>query len=333
MTARATAYSHQLTPAAEEFLAKLKSDGFPGFAYLTIAELRGVLGQLVPLAGEPEPVARFEETQIPGNPDIPVRIYVPEARETHDPRAVIVYFHGGGWVSGDSAYIDTPVRALANRSGSAVVSVNYRLAPENKYPAALDDAYAAVTWASQHGEQFGWNGSRLVVAGDSVGGNLAAAVALRARDENGPSIAFQLLVYPVLDHDYDNESYRQFGSSWGMLTRTDMTWFHCHYVSHPNQLDLPYVSPARCTDLGALPETLAILPEADPLRDESRTYIERLRAAGVAARATVYPGTIHGFWQLGALLPEAGMALEEAAMAIRSCLSKAPGRAGAVAPD
>jgi acetyl esterase len=325
MTARATAYSDRLTPAADEFLNKLKVDGFPGLAYLTVEEMRGMLGQLVPLAGEPEPVARFEEVQIPGNPDIPVRVYIPETSEPRHALAVIVYFHGGGWISGDAAYIDAPVRALANRSGCAVVSVNYRLAPEHKYPAALDDAYAATMWASQHGQQFGWNGSRLVVAGDSVGGNLAAAVALRARDENGPSIAFQLLVYPILDHDYENESYRQFGSSWGILTRTDMTWFHCHYVNHPNQLDLPYVSPGRCTNLVGLPEALAILPEADPLRDESLMYIERLRAAGVAARSAVYPSTIHGFWQLGALLPEAGMALDEAARSIRSRLSKAPG--------
>lgn len=331
VTAPATAYSDRLTAPAEAFLIRLKTDGFPGCAFLTIEQTRAVLGQVAPLAGEPEPVARFEEVQVPGNPEIPVRIYIPENREPHGQMAVIVYFHGGGWVSGDCAYIDAPVRALANRSGCAVVSVNYRLAPEFKYPAALDDAYAAVSWASQQGHRFGWDGSQLVVAGDSVGGNLAAAVAMRARDEHGPSIAFQLLVYPVLDHDYDNESYRQFGSSWGMLTRADVIWFHCHYVSHPDQLDLPYVSPARCTDLGGLPEALAILAEADPLRDEALMYIDRLVAAGVPARSIVYPGAIHGFWQFGALMPEARTALDEAARSIhQACLSKATGGASTV---
>jgi acetyl esterase len=203
-----------------------------------------------------------------------------------------------------------------------VVSVNYRLAPEFKYPAALDDAYAATIWASQQGNRFGWNGSELVVAGDSVGGNLAAAVAIRARDENGPPIMFQLLVYPILDHDYDNDSYRQFGSSWGVLTRTDMIWYHCHYVSHPDQLDLPYVSPARCTDLTGLPAALAIVPEADPLRDEALSYIDRLAATGIPARAVVYRGAIHGFWQMGAIMPEAMTALDEAASSIRRCLAE-----------
>jgi len=205
--------------------------------------------------------------------------------------------------------------------------VNYRLAPEFKYPAALDDAYAALIWASQQGQRFGWDGSKLAVAGDSVGGGLAAAVALRSRDESGPAIAFQLLVYPVLDHDYSNESYRQFGSSWGILTRTDMIWFHSHYVSHPDQLDLPYVSPARWAHLEGLPEALVLVPEADPLRDEALLYVERLSAAGVRARSVVYPCVIHGFWQFGALMAEAHTAIDEAAASLRSCFSIPSSRA------
>jgi acetyl esterase len=275
-----------------------------------------LLAQLAPLAGEPEPVARVQDTRIPGTPEIPVRVYIPD---TASAPPVVLYFHGGGWVGGDYAHIDTPVRALANRSGCAIVSVNYRLAPEHKYPAAIDDAYAALTWAANESGRFGWDGSRLAVAGDSAGGNLAAAAALRARDDQGPAVAFQLLIYPVLDHDYDNESYRSFGTSWGVITRTDMMWFHCQYVSHPDQLDQPYVSPVRCRDLTGLPQALIIVPEADPLRDEALLYGKRLQEAGVPAAAKVVAGSIHGFWQLGALMPEARTCLEDAAQALRSC--------------
>jgi acetyl esterase len=317
-SAAATPYSSRLHDCAEEFLLKLKADGFPGCAYQTIETTRALLAQVVPLAGEPEPIARVEDLRIPGTPEVPARLYLPDRAE---PSPVIVYFHGGGWISGDYVNVDAPVRALTNRSGCAIVSVNYRLAPEFKYPAALDDAYAAVTWVSREGGKFGWDAAKLVVAGDSVGGNLAAAVAQRSRNESGPSIAFQLLVYPILDHDYETESYRLFGSSWGILTRTDMIWYHCHYVNHPGELDLPYVSPLRCRDLTGLPDAFILLPEADPLRDEGLLYARRLKDAGVPAAAKVYAGSVHGFWQFGVIMPEARTGIEDAAEAIRSKFS------------
>jgi acetyl esterase len=158
----------------------------------------------------------------------------------------------------------------------------------------------------------------------SAGGTLAAVVALRARDEDGPRIQLQVMVYPVLDHDYETTSYRQFGSKWGVLTRTDMVWFHSHYVSHPDQLDQPYVHPLRCTDLSGLPKALIILPEVDPLRDEGLRYVEALRKAGVAAEARVYPGMVHGFWLLGGVLPQTLTAIEDAASFLRSSLTSQP---------
>ena len=227
---------------------------------------------------------------------------------------------GGGWALGHYEDIDTPVRALANRAGCAVLSVNYRLAPEHKYPAAVDDAYAAVRWASRNGEDYGFDGQRLAVMGDSAGGTLAAVVSLRARDENGPAIRLQVMVYPVLDHDYDTASYRQFGSNWGVLTRTDMVWFHCNYLNHPDQRDLPYVSPLRALDLEGLPEALIILPEADPLRDEGLRYAERLQQSGGRAEARVYPGMVHGFWQLGGVIPQGLTAIDDAARVLRTRL-------------
>lgn len=318
MVSAATAYSDKLDPAAEQLLSTVKAQGYPGWAYLTIEQARAMMAGMRPLAGEPEPVAHVEDIVIPGTPAIPARVYVPQG---DGPLPIIVYFHAGGWALGEYMDIDTTVRALANRSRCAVLSVNYRLAPEHKYPAAVEDAYAAVQWASQNGKQFGWDGQRLAVMGDSAGGTLATVACFKARDEGGPPIQLQVMVYPVLDHNYDTDSYRQFGSSWGVLTKTDMMWFRCHYLSHPDQLNLPYVSPLRSTDLGGLPEALLILPEADPLRDEGLHYAEQLRQAGVRTDARVYPGMIHGFWQMGAVLPQALAAIDDVASVLRSRLA------------
>jgi acetyl esterase len=306
-----------LDPAITALLADVKRQGFPGWAYLTVEQGRAMLAGMRPLAGAPEPVSHVEDLVIPGTPAIRARLYRPASPA---PLPLLVYFHAGGWVAGDYEDIDAPVRALANRAACAVLSVNYRLAPEHKYPAAVEDAYAAVRWASENGERHGWDGQRLAVIGDSAGGTLATVTAMRARDEGGPAIRAQVLIYPVLDHDYDTASYRQFGGSGGVLTRTDMVWFHCHYLSHPEQLDLPHVSPLRAGDLRGLPEALLILPEADPLRDEGLRYAERLRDGGVSAEARVYAGMVHGFWQLGGVVPQARTALEEVAGVLRSRL-------------
>ena len=303
-----------LDPAAAALLVSIKDGGFPGWAYLTLEQGRAMLATMRPLAGEPEPIGRVEDITIPGTPDIAARFYLPTGDH---PLPLVVYFHGGGWALGDYQDIDTPVRALANRSQCAVLSVNYRLAPEHKYPAAVDDAFAAVRWASRHATEYGCDGQRLAVMGDSAGGTLAAVVALQARDNDGPPIQLQVMIYPVLDHDYDTASYREFGSSWGVLTRTDMVCFHSQYVSHPDQLDLSYVSPLRCTNLSGLPRALIILPEADPLRDEGLRYAEALRKAGVPAEARVYPGMVHGFWQLGGVLPQANTAMDDVAGVLR----------------
>lgn len=310
-------FTGTLDPGVRALLASIQSQGFPGWAYLTIEQGRAMMADMRALAGEPEPVAHIEDILIPGSPEVPARLYVPEGDR---PLPIIVYFHAGGWALGHYEDIDTPVRALANRAGCAVLSVNYRLAPEHKYPAAVDDAYTAVRWASRNGKGYGFDGQRLAVMGDSAGGTLAAVVSLRARDEDGPAIRLQVMVYPVLDHNYDTASYRQFGSNWGVLTRTDMVWFHCNYLNHPDQRDLPYVSPLKALDLDGLPEALIILPEADPLRDEGLRYVERLQQSGVRAEARVYPGMVHGFWQLGGVIPQGLTAIDDAARVIRTRL-------------
>jgi|SRR5581483_7741262 len=315
----ATSYSSLLDPAAERVMLDIKAQGYPGFAHMTPTQARAAMVGFRQLAGDPEPVARIEELNIPGDPEIPVCLYLPDAPR---PLPVVVYFHGGGWIAGSCHDSDAPVCMLANQSGCAIVSVGYRLAPDNRYPAALDDSYTAVKWASTNGDRFGWDGRKLAVVGDSAGGNLAAAVCLRARDESGPAIRFQVTIYPVLDHDYENQSYRQFGASWGVITRNDMASFHCQYVSHPDQLDLPYVSPCRCSDLSCLPNALIIVAEADPLLDEALAYARRLQASGVAAESRVYTGMIHGFWQMGGVLPQGREAIERVGGALRACFAE-----------
>jgi acetyl esterase len=274
----------KLHPAAERLFADMRAQRFPGWSYMRVEDARAALSALRPLAGNPERVARVEDVCIPGDPDVAARVYVPD---TPGSLPVIVHFHAGGWILGDYEDIDVPVRTLANLTQSAIVSVNYRLAPEHKFPAALQDAFTAVKWASSQGAQFGWDGGRLAVSGDSTGGNLAAGVALLCRDQNGPNIRFQLLIYPVLDTKYNTPSYSQFGGTFPTLT--DMTWFYCNYLNHPEELDNPYVSPLRASNFSGMPEALVLLPEADPLRDEGLLYVARLQQAGVAAGTPASP--------------------------------------------
>ena len=184
----------KIHPAAQKLFEDMQAQRFPGWAYMKVDEARAAFSGFRSLAGEPEPVAHVEDIEIPAQPNIKARVYVPRAER---PMPVVMHFHAGGWMLGEYSDIDTPVRALANAAGCSFVSVNYRLAPEHKFPAALHDAYSAVRWASLNGDRFGWDGSRLAVSGDSSGGNLAAAVCLMCKDQQGPAIRFQRLIYPV----------------------------------------------------------------------------------------------------------------------------------------
>jgi acetyl esterase len=210
-------------------------------------------------------VASVRDIVIPGQAGgIPARVYSPAP----DAPGVVVYYHGGGWVLGSADQWDASVRALTVASGCDVVSVDYRLAPEHVFPAATDDAYDALVWAAGSLA----NGRPLVVAGDSAGGNLAAVSALRARDTGGPSLAFQVLVYPVTDYDLDRKSYHQYDGTEFIVNRRDMAWFWDHYVPDPAARANPYASPLRANDLAGLPPAYVVTDEHDPLRDEgSRT--------------------------------------------------------------
>lgn len=239
----------------------------------------------------PEANAHIEDRVIPGpGGNLAVRIYRPAAK---GPLGVLVYFHGGGWVLNSVDTHDHICRALANAAGCIVVSVDYRLAPEHKYPAAVEDAFAATCWAAANATNFGGDPKRLAVGGDSSGGNLAAVTALLCRDRQGPTLCHQLLIYPVTDHNFETESYQQNAKGY-VLTKRSMQWFWQHYLPNEASGANPYASPLRA-DLHSLPPALVITAEYDPLRDDGEAYAARLKEAGVPVECTQYAGMIHGF--------------------------------------
>jgi acetyl esterase len=307
-----------LDPQAEALLRQFSDMGFPGFAALGVEQARALFGEMERPPGEP--VAVVEDRTAPGpGGDIPVRLYRPE---TDSPPPLVVYFHGGGWTIGSIDGHDPVCRALANRSGCAVLSVEYRLGPEHRFPAAVEDAWATTVWAAEHAAELGADPSRLVVAGDSAGGNLAAVVAIQARDAGSPQIGFQYLIYPATDmRPRDWPSYRENGEGYFLELR-DMRWFESHYVTSPADADDWRCSPAAAASHAGLPPALIQTAEYDPLRDQGEAYGELLRAAGAPVRVTRYAGMVHGFLSLEAL-DAAKTALDEAGSELRAALGEA----------
>src|SRR5438067_11676117 len=231
-----------LHPKCKEFLDQLVAAGMPELGTLPVAETREAFKGVAAFGGPPESLARVEERSIPGPAGkIPLRIYTPEGRGV---LPVLVYFHGGGWVIGTFETHDGVCRHLAKQSQAVVVSVDYRLAPEHKLPAAAEDCYAATCWVADNAAALHADAKRLAVGGDSAGGNLAAVVSLMARDRGKPKIAFQLLVYPVTDHGYDTASYRENAEGY-LLTKESMVWFWNHYLGRADDGANPYASPLR----------------------------------------------------------------------------------------
>jgi acetyl esterase len=266
-----------------------------------------------------EEVSRVDDRLIPGpDGDIPLRVYTPRAAvgELH---GVLVWFHGGGWVIGDLDTADSTCRALANRAGCVVVSVGYRLAPEHPAPAALDDCTEALAWTVENFELLGVDASKVAVGGDSAGGTLAALVCQRVRDEFGPDIDFQLLVYPVTDLLLGHPSMSENAEGY-LLTRATMQWFVDHYLGDLDPKD-PSVSPLHADDLSGLPPALVITAEYDPLRDEGEAYALRLREAGVPTELIRYEGQVHFFFSLSSLLDDGKDALDRAGAALRAALA------------
>jgi acetyl esterase len=278
-----------------------------------LAALRaGYVAELPEIWGVPEAVDEVVDILIPGpGGDLPVRVYRPRTTEL---LPALVWFHGGGWVVGDLDTHDPLYRAIANRAPCVVIAADYRLAPEHPFPAALEDAWVATEWAAEEALGLGVDASRIAIGGDSAGGNLAAAVALRARRGALP-VALQVLVYPVTDFDLESESYQRLGAGLN-LTRAKMAWYWAQYLGSDDGTH-PDASPLRAPDLRDVAPALVLTAELDPLVAEGEAYAERLRADGVAVSATRFDGMIHGFLRMPALVDDADRAIGAIAAAVR----------------
>ena len=307
--------SEKLDPTVRLLLEAIERQGNPPLESVPPVEARRLATEsLKAVEGHAEPLRSIENMRIPGREgEIPIRVYTPDAPS---PRPAMVYFHGGGWVVCDLDTHDVICTAIAHRAGAVVVSVDYRLSPEYKFPAAVVDCYAATQWVAANAERLAIDRNRISVGGDSAGGNLAAVVSMKSRDENGPPIVLQALVYPVTDlSSFATSSYQEFAEGY-QLTRTEMEWFRGQYLANINDAFDPRASPLLARDLGGLPPALIITAECDPLRDEGEAYAKRLAEAEVPATCTRYPGMIHPFFSMSGAIPQALDAIQQIANAI-----------------
>ena len=281
-----------LHPEAKAFLDQRAAMGVKSANELSVEAARAQAVRVALTAGPGERVAHVEDRSVPGpHGPIPIRIYRPDGT---GPFPVLVYFHGGGWVVGNLETADVFCRAMATSAGCVVVSVNYRHAPEHKFPIAADDAFAATQWVGTHAATFRGDAARLIVSGTSAGGNLAAVVGLMARDRGGPALMSQLLIVPVIDYNFETPSYRKNAEGYG-LTAEAMRWYWKHYLRGDDDGRHPYASPLRAQSLRGLPPALVVTAEFDPLHDEGEAYATRLRAEGVPTTLWRREGMIHGF--------------------------------------
>jgi len=298
-------------------LELIAQQGMPDLSLMEVADARAVRErQKLP----PGPATQVRDHSIagPGGP-LAIREYRPlDATGT---LSALVYFHGGGFVLGSLDSHDALCRQLTVDSGCAVLSVDYRLAPEHKFPRGVDDAYAATCWALDNAAALAIDPKRLAVGGDSAGGALATAVAILAKRRSGPSLAFQLLLYPVTDlRSFDTPSYAENATGY-FLTGSAMEWFRDHYLASIADRSDPLASPLGCDELQGLPPALVITAEYDPLRDEAEAYARALQAAGVPCTLTRYDGAIHAFMSMYAYLEVGRAAVREAAAALRKAIA------------
>jgi acetyl esterase/lipase len=310
-----------LDPRVKRFLDALAAGKPPNALETTVEQRRQGLAELMKLAGPETAVDRVEDRTLPGPGGHPlgVRIYTPlGARISLLPG--LIYFHGGGLVAGTLATHDAIGRALANSSACRVVSVDYRLAPEHPFPAALDDALAAVTHIGAHAAEFGIDGMRLGICGDSAGGTLAAATVQAVARIGSPRLALQVLICPILDYSRSTDSKRDFASGY-LVDQATLDHDLLHYAPPGTDPANPRISPLRADDVAGLPRTLIHTAEFDPLRDEGRDYFERLARAQSEVSYTCHPGMIHLFYGLAAVIPYARTAFEQIGGEIRAALA------------
>jgi len=313
-----------MEPTTRAFLEKINAMRGPQLYEMSAEDARKTLNK-VQAIDVPKLSADVEEKKIPGGPkgQIPIRIIRPKGSTETLP--VIVYFHGGGWVLGDFSTFDRLARAIANGANAAVVFVDYTRSPEARYPVAIEEDYTAMVYIAESGKQLNLDSSRLAIAGDSVGGNMAAVVSLLAKQRKGPKIGFQTLFYPVTDANFNTSSYQQFATGhW--LTKEAMKWFWDNYLPDKEARKQPTASPlmASVDQLKGLPPALVITNEYDVLRDEGEAYAHKLMEAGVRTTAVRFLGTIHDMVMLNALAntPSARGAVDLACGMLKNALAK-----------
>jgi len=309
-----------LHPQVKDLMDRRAALGFADFRDVTPAVARAnAVAAKATIPSDQEPVGEITERSIAGPVgEIPIRIYRPT---TEGPHPLIMLFHGGGWVIGDLDSEDSTSRGLVNRVNAVLISVDYRMAPEVRFPGAPEDCYAATVWAVQHAEELGIDASNIAVAGTSAGGNLSAAVALMARDRGGPTIKHQVLFCPVIDHDFERPSVIANAEGYG-LTRDGMIWFWDQYIGPDGDPLHPYASPIRAKDLSRLADATVIAAQYDPLLDEAADYASALKDAGNDVTFTEYKGMTHGFNGSFGLIDDAIKACEEASTGILRSFAK-----------
>jgi acetyl esterase len=310
-----------LDPQAKAVIELVIKSGRPAYNQLSPKDARQMFLETRP-ASTPTPPEIGAVSNVVAETQagsIPVRVYRPVGAAADTRLPALVYFHGGGWVIGDLETHDVLCRQITAAADIAVIAVDYRVAPEHKFPAAADDAWAATRWVVANAGRLGVDPARIALGGDSAGGNLAAVVALMARDAGAPSIAFQALLYPVTDVGTETGSYRDFADGY-LLTRDAMTWFFDHYLKSADDAKDWRVSPLRAPSLAGLPPALIVTAGFDPLRDEGEAYAKALRAAGVRVDYVCYGGMIHGFAPMGRLIDTGNRAVSHIAASLREAL-------------
>jgi acetyl esterase len=306
-----------LDPQVKEVLDWIRQAGLPDYGDITPDVARSMFEagspRKEPAAGDP---MRVEDREIPGPAlPVPVRIYTPQAMAT--PLPVVLWLHGGGFVVGSLDSNDGFCRELARETGAIVVSVGYRLAPEHPHPAAVDDSFAALQWVAANAASFGGDATRLAVAGDSAGGNLAAVCAILARDAGGPKLARQILVYPATAGAPESESHTLFGDGY-LLTRKSVLWFHEHHTGGEDHSQDFRFAPLVAPDLSGLAPALVIIAGYDPLRDEGMAYAHRLKEAGNPVDLLSFDGMVHGFMSLASYVEGGKIAIREVVKSLRA---------------
>jgi acetyl esterase len=308
-----------LDPQIEYVLGLIEQSPYPEMHTVSAEEAREIFETAAPaLNVRPEDVFRTEDRWIDGmEGNIPIRIYTPHAPAAGELLPILVFYHGGGFVIGSLDSYDSLCRALANRADCIVVSVDYRLAPEHKFPAAVDDALEAYQWVSDHASELDGDARRMAIAGDSAGGNITAVTAIGIRDEGDIAPLLQVLIYPVAGGAPETPSHYEFAEGL-LLTRDNILWFYDQYLDHPEDAVDPRFAPLLADDLSGLPPALVIVAGHDPLRDEGVAYADGLRQAGVGVELTNYEGMVHGFLSLADAVDQGKTAINQVSVALKT---------------